>query len=407
MYVNKNGNLLFHSFILSGMILLNYIAWFIGIGHLVGYIIVLVYLLFFLYSGLYTLKHNKNQILIYLFILMLLLVSALSPTVDWDARSIWLFHAKRIYFESSLFAQLDNYESFSHKDYPTLIPSFIASLSSLMGTWNELFPKMGATLTLIPPLLIIAKFINKQMLQLFFFLFLILTARNYIFNGYMDAILAIYLTSSILLWIVFVKLVLKNRYHPIITYYISANFAILGMVKNEGILMLLIIFAITLLVIIITKKYKKIKSILSIFIVPFTFIFLWKIMCHYFGIGNDLMENDLFGMAIGRASDLHSIMLIIKNLFYMQYAWIYLLFFYSIILFFYQKKISIDALLSISFVIIYVFSIFLIYLSTYQDLQWHLSRSAARVMMPITILLATMIFLKLTKKTGLYPNLIH
>ena len=68
--------------------------------------------------------------------LFIIFISLGTATDGWDARSIWLFHAKRIFYENSIFSGLDDYASFSHNAYPTIAPAFASSLATLIGYWN-------------------------------------------------------------------------------------------------------------------------------------------------------------------------------------------------------------------------------------------------------------------------------
>ena len=38
------------------------------------------------------------------FFLFIVFISLGTPTFEWDARSIWLFHAKRIFYDKSIFS---------------------------------------------------------------------------------------------------------------------------------------------------------------------------------------------------------------------------------------------------------------------------------------------------------------
>ena len=78
-----------------------------------------------------------------IFFLIIIIISLGTPTYEWDPRSIWLFHAKRIFYDNSIFSVVDNYAVFSQNDYPTLAPALAASLASLIGHWNEVFPKLS------------------------------------------------------------------------------------------------------------------------------------------------------------------------------------------------------------------------------------------------------------------------
>ena len=56
-----------------------------------------------------------------------------SPTADWDARSIWIFKTKQIFFDQSILSVKKNYAEFSHTNYPNIAPAFSAGLVNLIG----------------------------------------------------------------------------------------------------------------------------------------------------------------------------------------------------------------------------------------------------------------------------------
>ena len=75
-----------------------------------------------------------------------LAISAM-PLVEWDARSIWFFHGKVIFFDGGLhpsdFWRNAEY-GWSHKGYPPLIPLLAARAADFtLGAWNEFAPKLG------------------------------------------------------------------------------------------------------------------------------------------------------------------------------------------------------------------------------------------------------------------------
>lgn len=77
------------------------------------------------------------------------LASAMLPMdVLWanDARSIWFFHGKLIYYAGGLRPDAGWGESaldFSHRNYPKLIPILAASEMFRFGYWNEFLPKLA------------------------------------------------------------------------------------------------------------------------------------------------------------------------------------------------------------------------------------------------------------------------
>ena len=128
------------------LILLNYFIMFISYNEYVIKLIFSLYtftiLVFFVYKPL-----NFFHLKITLIILMIIVLG--NPTYFWDAWVIWLFHAKRIFLEQSIIAQLDGYALWSHNDYPVIAPTFAASLATLVGSWNNIFPKLAFLLSFI------------------------------------------------------------------------------------------------------------------------------------------------------------------------------------------------------------------------------------------------------------------
>jgi len=87
----------------------------------------------------------------YIWVVVTLVVVSLAiastPIFDWDARSIWFFHGKAIFFDGGLhpsdFWRNDEY-GWSHKPYPPLIPMLAARAADhTLGSWNEFAPKLG------------------------------------------------------------------------------------------------------------------------------------------------------------------------------------------------------------------------------------------------------------------------
>ena len=112
------------SLILSFLILNNYLLLILSFPQL----IIKINFLFFLITVLFFYLHNflENPYL-KIFFLFILFISLGLPTIEWDPRSIWLFHAKRIFYDKSVLSLLDNYAQFSHNDYPVLAPAFASS----------------------------------------------------------------------------------------------------------------------------------------------------------------------------------------------------------------------------------------------------------------------------------------
>ena len=125
--------------VLSFLILNNYLLLSLNFPQLlikINFIIFLVIVLVFYFQNLLENPFLK------IFFLFIVFISLGTPTFEWDPRSIWLFHAKRIFYDQSIFSVMDNYAGFSRNDYPNLAPAFASSLAFLVGHWNEVFPKL-------------------------------------------------------------------------------------------------------------------------------------------------------------------------------------------------------------------------------------------------------------------------
>jgi len=78
-------------------------------------------------------------------------VMLMDPLWANDARSVWFFHAKIIYYAGALRSDagwLEPSIAFSHPTYPKLMPILAASEMVRFGYWNEFLPKLG----FVPPL---------------------------------------------------------------------------------------------------------------------------------------------------------------------------------------------------------------------------------------------------------------
>jgi hypothetical protein len=74
-----------------------------------------------------------------LFLCLFLSALAVLPIVSWDGRSIWLFQAKRLYFDGFLTARAaaDPDAQWSHTSYPLWLPAWMAFATSLSPVYNE------------------------------------------------------------------------------------------------------------------------------------------------------------------------------------------------------------------------------------------------------------------------------
>ena len=368
--------------VLSFLILNNYLLLSLNFHQLlikINFSIFLVTVLIF-YS-----KNFLENPFLKIFFLFLIFISLGTATFEWDARSIWLFHAKRIFYDQSIFSVGDNYAAFSHNEYPSLAPAFASSLAFLIGHWNEVFPKLSFSLMFLPPLILTYAFL-KDTQYLIFLSIVFFTIGKFLFNGWADGLVAVYFClSTFLMYLLIVSnnVFLKKK----ILFYLIAFcfFVTLTLVKNEGIALLLILFVTTFF----TKLYKRElgKDISKLIFLSISFlpIILWKLFCYSKGIGDHYINTSILLNLLPRVDDLNNYKLISYFLFLNEK---FLLAFTFFLVSFWIKLDK--ELFSFIFIvtIMYIFILFFIYLSTPHDFYFQLDSTAARITRSLSFLLA-------------------
>jgi len=313
-------------------------------------------------------------------IVAVLLVLALgSPTDEWDPRSIWMLHAKRIYLENSLYAQLDGYAIFSHNDYPSLMPLWSATAARVVGHWNEIFPKAAATLLLLPPLLLIARSLSTWWAAGLLAVAVLEVGGRYLVDGYMDAFLAVYAVAALAVAIP-PRVAAEGRWFNFAAY--AALSSVLTMVKNEG-AVLAILVGLVAVVTVLLRDRRIPWALLASIAVSMVPLVAWKLAVAGAELGNDLVASDLKGQLLARLSELAPSVLILKALL-RSAAWVPLV----LLLVLWARMWRVPAARAALMVAVAYFGVlFAVYLSTPHDLAWHLATSAKRVALPVQLLL--------------------
>ena len=356
-------------------IILNYIL-FLSSSLLI--LIKLNFILFVFFTFYYFYKYEKNKFLI-LFLLALIIISLGTPTDSWDARSIWLFKAKEFFYDHSIISIKNNYAEFSHNNYPSIAPAFAAGLSTLVGYWNEIYPKTGLTLMFIPPLIIISRFFDNNFFLISISIILFIIGK-FLVNGELDGLVALYFVSSVI-----IIYNLKNLNYDIFKQYLSLIFflIILSLLKVEGTLLLLCSFIGSIFT--FYKKKYLCKNLIISFFVSIIPVLIWNYFCIYNNIGNT-NNNNIFNI-----NDFTNRILYLKNyILIFEYLLLNEKFLFGLIIFlvsaiYIKNK---DILIYVSSIsLIYILFLFIVYLSTPLDLEWHLN-SANRIIKPIALFLS-------------------
>lgn len=399
--IKPDWNLVFLSFIISLLIFLNYFFWSINSFQIIKFINFFALFPFLFYFFVHKSFNNYNYLK--LIIISLLILSLGSVTVDWDARSMWLFHSKRIFFDNNLYAGFDKYMPELENAYPRLPASLSATLAQIIGHWNEIFPKSTNVLILIPALFVQCSFLRNKKAVLLWLMFVLLFTGRILINGSMDGLVAMYfVTNCLIIYNLFLEDHLLYGKDKIeisrnkITLFFTGIFCgiILSLLKNEGlVIIILLLTSVFLFKIYLKKKIKKNEVIFGILVLLPALI--WKFLTIYNGIyptmigasiSSDLIGLNSFDRAILRLGEIDSYKLVFKYLL-LNEKFIIALF---IFLFCIYKSFQTNKLIY-SFVItnalLYYILLYIVFFQTPADLSWHLNSSATRVMPSIAMIL--------------------
>lgn len=311
------------------------------------------------------------------------------PLLGWDARSIWFFHAKMIFTAGSIgraAGWLHPSVIFSHVDYPNLVPTISAQIMQVVGYWNEYLPKLSIFFMFIPAVFWLISYARKSFSYAILIVALLLSFFPWLWIGYMDAILAIYLSLSVLLLGRFIK----DGNNLDLISSICCLF-VLPYIKNEGILAALVGGISVLIVILLKKKSQvKVKSRLKIWrywlagLIGLLPLVLWSIAKYQWNISNKLNigSQASFERILQRLQDDSSAM-IFGRIFEVIEGVTFLFSILVIIVICWKVPISHHILPALAVAVVYCLGIASIYYLTPFDLEWHLSTSINRTMLPV------------------------
>ena len=360
--------------ILYAVLLLNYVCWAIfppARG------VCIVFLLVYLLACRPILTQFRITWPLLIFIIFASLALLTSASGAWDARSIWLFHAKKIFIDNSLYAQLDNYGD-SHSDYPVIVPAFSAMLAKIVGHWNEVFPKTSSLFFLLPPLLVAINLLRNTTLFLLLLIGLGAICGAHLFDGYMDAILALYVGIAFIGLFQLGKPSSENGQSDISAFSLAAfPIIILPLIKNEGLFSVLILLIAACL---LSRDLRK-KAILLGFLAVMLYMLSWKWPTLAAHLHNDFLDGNYQERLINRLSSVHDwqtlftyvnrscgigILAVLIMAVLNRAAWALYRF-------------------CLIFLCLYIGFIAMVYMVTPLEFEFHLITSANRVLMPINV----------------------
>jgi hypothetical protein len=322
------------------------------------------------------------------FLALLFLGHILGPLtpLEWDARSIFFFHSKMIFFNGALNGNIEWLTQpigWSHVAYPKFIASLGALVATATGYWNESLPKISLLLILVPAFYGLAIFAELSIRYFVMVTILVLcTAGWWLWNGYADGFLVLYSTIGLLF-----LTQPKDNLQPenLLGAFVSGTMA--AQCKNEGMLICLIYFIIVLLQsrankIPLVRIFSTVRIAPLVFIVALLPTLLWIILRKSLRLGNDLS----FGLgglkyAKPRLVDSEPTIQIITALIWERpfLTMLFVVLGSSLIATIFNRVLWNKIKYTLMFMIVYFIAVYWIFLTTYWPLHAHLTTAADRV----------------------------
>ena len=389
----KDLKLIKYSAVLSFFIFFNYVLWSINAPEIVRSINFAIIILIFFNFFISTSYNEYWYVKITIF--LLLLASLGAPTITWDGRSIYLFAAKRLFFESNIYIFFDNYFPDGMNSFPKLPATLSASFAQLLGTWNEIFPKTTNIVIILPPILFLLSFLKEKIFKIIAFSLLLFFSGKLWVNGLMDGIIALYFVASAMA-IYQITLIKNENENKIFYLMLFLFFSILSLCKNEGmVIVFVIIFSTTAINLFYEKKINyKLWLVTLVSLIP---IFFWKYLVIKNNIITEFVQYDPLDRVFHRVTNPNDIWNIILYIVKNEKLIISL----ALFIFCSYKKININNRL-ILFISLNFLLYFLIligsFLLTPKDLLWQLSASSTRIYISLILLLSYFSILLIQKK---------
>jgi hypothetical protein len=333
---------------------------------------------------------------------LLIYHSLLLPIDAWDARSVWFFGAKKIYYAGGLFSDIDRDSLFEHADYPKLIPVMAAQIAQIAGYWNEYLPLSVVAILLCAEFLMLAALIDSIVALLLFFVLLVCAVgiSPYLTNGYADMHLAI---IAMLACGFFLKA--ATRRHQADATFGMLLLGLAASIKNEGLVLALIIGFVASVVLVLSARRRAAaiqpdrrdtqetgaaalrgkRGLVFALIVAALPAMLWKFRLWQWNISNDLTATSGWAARFMDRLNFTDIGAILRAIHAAPMLLLALLTWIVVIRLKGRRQIAL--FLPIVCSVLYLAVLLLVYMTTPSDLAWHLGTSAERVAFPIKLML--------------------
>lgn len=227
-----------------------------------------------------------------------------------------------------------------------------------------------------------------------FIMMLMIICREFVFNGYVDCIIAVNAAALIVLIVQFEPDYMQNKW--LTTGLLISSFSTLLLLKNEGIAISFLIAVLS----IATAKNMRILPAMSFLFAAALYFFTWKLPLIHAQVSNDLATSSALSHVLNRIGEPSEVLLIISALTKQGRLWVGLLI--GVLLLTRPRKEYF--LLPLLFIVAYTGLLFLVYLSSPHSISWHLSTSVFRTMLPVKVVCSAAIVCIAAKFLTLSPE---
>jgi hypothetical protein len=211
---------------------------------------------YFFLTGIDWKPTSKTRFLFFILLSVTYLARILlEPIQQWDARSVWFFQGKILFYQGAFGDIWDTKRFlFGNLDYPKLHALLAAQSANLAGFWNEYLPKTSLFLLLLPVFSFFTQQIKRNGYSLAFLLLALFVPGSLLWEGYMDGIFSLYAMMALYR---FCKFVQEEDITNLLDGALAIGVAL--SLKNEGALFLTATFTAFLpLFFVFFSKYRKI-----------------------------------------------------------------------------------------------------------------------------------------------------
>jgi hypothetical protein len=309
----------------------------------------------------------------------------LDPLTDWDARSIWFFHGKMIFYGGGLTRETGlDLPGVPHARYPMLVPGLAGQIAGVVGFWNEYLPKFSLALLLPVPIIVVLMLRRTPISMALAILAFTMVTNQFLYSGSMDGYLALYAAAAAF----FLADWLDGGGDAAFLAALGA-LGVVGGLKVEGQVVYLALGAALVLLAMRRKLVLPRPSVgaLALAALPFVGFVLWHFLADRWGLRD---VNFTLAHAWARLSDPSALWLIFRFLILHPRFYVVGLGVLAILGLARLRAGALPAAAQLPLLagVFYLGAIYIVFASTPDDLRWQLATAAGRVVRSATEMLA-------------------